>query len=134
MSESITQEDVDAARAAAGGSLSACPFCAGHTKPADGRQLSVHFDPLLSATGDNTAWQIVCYSCGVRTLPAPTVAEAVQRWNRRARGPELTTVQCARPTSPEPKYRWMGEGPEPASWFASDGTKVYRSYGDMVDD
>jgi len=32
------------------------------------------------------------------------------------------------------QYRWTGEGPEPASWYADDGTKVYRSYADYCDD
>lgn len=30
--------------------------------------------------------------------------------------------------------RWKGDGPAPASWFAADGTKVYRSYRDYCDD
>lgn len=30
--------------------------------------------------------------------------------------------------------QWNGDGPAPASWFAADGTKVYRSYGDYCDD
>lgn len=34
----------------------------------------------------------------------------------------------------EPIYRWDGEGPAPASWYAGDGTKVYRSYADYCDD
>ena len=37
---------------------------------------------------------------------------------------------CQRPE----KYRWRGPGPEPASWYAEDGTKVYRSYEDYCDD
>lgn len=31
-------------------------------------------------------------------------------------------------------YVWAGEGPEPAKWWASDGTLVYRSYADYCDD
>lgn len=32
------------------------------------------------------------------------------------------------------KYRWAGQGPEPAKWWHADGTLVYRSYGDYCDD
>lgn len=32
------------------------------------------------------------------------------------------------------KFQWPGPGPEPASWFTPDGVKVYRSYGDFIDD
>ena len=32
------------------------------------------------------------------------------------------------------KYRWKGEGPAPAKWWADDGTLVYRSYSDYCDD
>lgn len=32
------------------------------------------------------------------------------------------------------RYVWTGEGPEPARWFAPDGTLVYRSYEDYCDD
>lgn len=32
------------------------------------------------------------------------------------------------------KYRWRGQGPEPAKWWHADGTLVYRSYGDYCDD
>ncbi len=31
-------------------------------------------------------------------------------------------------------YKWAGPGPEPASWYAIDGTKVYRSREDAIDD
>jgi hypothetical protein len=31
-------------------------------------------------------------------------------------------------------YEWKGDGPKPASWYAPDGTKVYRSYEDYCDD
>ncbi len=31
-------------------------------------------------------------------------------------------------------HTWSGPGPEPASWYASDGTKVYRSRADAIDD
>jgi hypothetical protein len=31
-------------------------------------------------------------------------------------------------------YKWIGDGPEPAKWTAPDGTIVYRSYEDYVDD
>lgn len=30
--------------------------------------------------------------------------------------------------------RWKGKGDPPASWYAVDGTKVYRSYEDYCDD
>lgn len=30
--------------------------------------------------------------------------------------------------------RWKGSGPMPRYWYAEDGTKVYRSYADYVDD
>lgn len=33
----------------------------------------------------------------------------------------------------EAPYRWIGEGPAPASWYAG-GAKVYRSYADYCDD
>lgn len=29
---------------------------------------------------------------------------------------------------------WHGEGPEPRTWTADDGTIVYRSYADYCDD
>ena len=35
-----------------------------------------------------------------------------------------------RPETLPEKYRWKGEGPAPAHWYAEDGTKVYRSYAD----
>jgi hypothetical protein len=31
-------------------------------------------------------------------------------------------------------HKWPGPGPEPKKWFAADGTLVYRSYEDYVDD
>lgn len=31
-------------------------------------------------------------------------------------------------------YEWPGPGPQPARWTAPDGTIVYRSYGDYIDD
>jgi len=39
-----------------------------------------------------------------------------------------------RPEDHEPQYRWQGEGPPPAKWWAADGTLVYRSYADYCDD
>lgn len=33
----------------------------------------------------------------------------------------------------EVRFRWLGEGPPPPSWWAS-GTKVYRSMSDYYDD
>jgi len=35
--------------------------------------------------------------------------------------------------TPEP-YRWKGPGPAPARWTAPDGTVVYRSLFDYMDD
>ena len=34
----------------------------------------------------------------------------------------------------DPRYVWKGVGPEPAKWWADDGTLVYRSYADYCDD
>lgn len=33
-----------------------------------------------------------------------------------------------------PEHRWKGKGDPPPSWYATDGTKVYRSYADYCDD
>lgn len=35
--------------------------------------------------------------------------------------------------SPEARFNWLGEGPPPSRWVASDGTHVYRSYSDYCD-
>lgn len=52
----------------------------------------------------------------------------------------MTAPDTPKPTDEEinaalPEHlRWKGEGPMPASWFAADGTKVYRSYADYCMD
>ncbi len=43
-------------------------------------------------------------------------------------------LQALLPAQPPAKYVWMGEGPEPPSWTAPDGTLVYRDYESYVDD
>lgn len=55
--------------------------------------------------------------------PSDTDLSAEELASRRAEADKL-----------EPTYRWDGEGPAPASWYAGDGTKVYRSYADYCDD
>lgn len=50
--------------------------------------------------------------------------------------PEYQTedLTAYKPESLPEHLRWIGDGPPPASWYAADGTKVYRSYADYCDD
>jgi hypothetical protein len=50
----------------------------------------------------------------------------------RNRGQQCTMEYVASKTRPE--YNWLGEGLPPPRWTAPDGTIVYRTFADYVED
>lgn len=54
--------------------LKPCPFCEG--KATFLKQRFVHIEPLYAVT---------CTSCGASTMFYPTLFDAEERWNRRAK-------------------------------------------------
>lgn len=57
------------------------------------------------------------------------MTESTLSWKERAEKAEAERDAAVTDERPD-KHRWQGPGPEPAWWYADDGTKVYRSYED----
>ena len=72
-----------------------------------------------------------CKVWGISDRDAPSFAKLMEF--ARLLGIETVDSVCHVKERPD-HLSWKGEGPEPASWFAPDGTKVYRSYADYVMD
>lgn len=68
--------------------LEPCPFC-GNDEPEAVEQENSHY--------------IVCYECGLEAPLHPSLAEAVEAWNRRA-GQKMVTVTRRSPPMPKPAY------------------------------
>lgn len=86
------------------------------------------FDVLCKAArSDHSDELTTAYECGYRARDDEVAG-------LRARIKELEAEPRISLDKKDKKYPWTGEGPEPAKWFAADGTLVYRSYADYVDD
>lgn len=77
-----------------------------------------------------------CLICSnINPCRAHSGAAQEAEFDRNSR--EVRRIQSARKDAAiegGERFKWAGEGPEPARWTASDGTVVYRSYEDYCDD